>query len=345
MSLNKLALIRYKTIDQCLRNRARKWTLEDLIEKVSEALYEYEGIRGGVSKRTIQLDIQTMRSDKLGYTAPIVVEERKFYTYEDPKFSITQSKLTPADLDKMNEAVGILKQLSGFSQVGELGEVITRLESDLRRNRNEGPAIIQFESNPLLKGLDWLDPLYRAIATKQALLIDYQSFKAREASQGIYYPYLLKEYRNRWFLITRNKRHSHLLTLALDRITALQELPKELYHAHPNIEFDRYFDNVIGVTKSENAVASKIILEANRDVRPYILTKPVHASQSILKDTPEQFIFMIEVILNFELEREILSFGEQLKVLAPRSLVKRITGRLERAKQQYNATPDNATPA
>jgi len=74
MSLNKLALIRYKTIDYCLRNRARKWTLENLIEKVSEALYEYEGIRGGVSKRTIQLDLQTMRSDKLGYNAPIVTK-------------------------------------------------------------------------------------------------------------------------------------------------------------------------------------------------------------------------------------------------------------------------------
>ena len=33
MSINKLALIRYKAIDECLRNRYRKWTLEDLIEK------------------------------------------------------------------------------------------------------------------------------------------------------------------------------------------------------------------------------------------------------------------------------------------------------------------------
>jgi hypothetical protein len=53
MSINKLALIRYRTINECLRNRYRKWTLEDLIEKVSEVLYESEGIRSGVSKRTI----------------------------------------------------------------------------------------------------------------------------------------------------------------------------------------------------------------------------------------------------------------------------------------------------
>jgi hypothetical protein len=66
MAINKLALIRYKTIDDCLRNRFRKWTLDDIIEKVAKTLYELEGITTGVSKRTIQADIQLMRSDKLG---------------------------------------------------------------------------------------------------------------------------------------------------------------------------------------------------------------------------------------------------------------------------------------
>ncbi|MFL9483795.1 hypothetical protein ACI6Q2_13540 [Chitinophagaceae bacterium LWZ2-11] len=78
MSTNKLALIRYKTIDDCLKNRRRKWTLDDLIEKVSDVLYHREGITTGVSRRTIQSDIQLMRSDKLGYNAPIVVTDKKF---------------------------------------------------------------------------------------------------------------------------------------------------------------------------------------------------------------------------------------------------------------------------
>ena len=55
MPINKLALVRYKVIDKCLQNRRRKWTLDDLVEACSNALYEYEGIKKGVSKRTIQL--------------------------------------------------------------------------------------------------------------------------------------------------------------------------------------------------------------------------------------------------------------------------------------------------
>ena len=73
MPVSKNALIRYKTIDRCLRNRYRRWTLDDLIEACSDALYEYEGRDEGVSRRTVQLDIQMMRSEKLGYNAPIKV--------------------------------------------------------------------------------------------------------------------------------------------------------------------------------------------------------------------------------------------------------------------------------
>ena len=62
MPANKNALIRYKTIDNCLRNRYRRWTLEDLVDACSDALYDMEGINKGVSVRTVQGDIQMMRS-------------------------------------------------------------------------------------------------------------------------------------------------------------------------------------------------------------------------------------------------------------------------------------------
>ena len=73
MAQNKNALLRYRTIDRCLRNTGRRWTLQDLVDACSNALYEYEGKQDLVSTRTVQLDIQMMRSDRLGYEAPIEV--------------------------------------------------------------------------------------------------------------------------------------------------------------------------------------------------------------------------------------------------------------------------------
>ena len=114
MPVNRNALIRFRTIDECLKNRQRRWTLEDLIEACSEALYEYEGIDKGVSRRTVQMDLQLMRSDKLGYNAPIQVLEKKYYTYEDPNYSITNIPLTKQDLGKLTEVVEILRQFKGL---------------------------------------------------------------------------------------------------------------------------------------------------------------------------------------------------------------------------------------
>ena len=114
MPANRNALIRYKTIDNCLRNPYRRWTLEDLVDACSDALYEYEGIDKGISKRTVQMDIQMMRSEKLGYNAPIVVYENKYYKYEDPEYSITQTPLNEQDLKTMSEAVEVLRQLFLF---------------------------------------------------------------------------------------------------------------------------------------------------------------------------------------------------------------------------------------
>lgn len=336
MATNKLALIRYKTIDDCLKNRYRKWTLEDLIEKVSDALYEYEGITSGVSRRTIQADIQVLRSDRLGYNAPIIVTDKKFYRYEDAAYSITNSPVNSADVDKMREIVSVLKQLNGFTYFDEMTELIAKLENNVNRNLLNTPNYIQFEDNKHLKGIGHVSPLYQAILNKTPLLIEYQSFKAQKPSKEIYSPYLLKEYRNRWFVITKMKGKQHLLTLALDRISEFHPLPKDLFEEYKGVNFDRYYNDLLGVTKSERDRPAKVILEFDKATAPYVLTKPIHESQKVLSETETGIVIRIDVVLNFELEREILGFGECVKVKSPRNLASRIMRRHEKALLQYD---------
>lgn len=335
MATNKLALLRYKTIDECLKNRFRKWTLEDLIEKVADALYEYEGISTGVSRRTIEADIQVMRSDKLGYNAPIIIADRKFYTYEDPAYSITNSPINDTDMAKMKEIVSVLKQLNGFSYFDEMSDLIAKLENNVNKKDRNSRNCIQFEDNKNLKGIEHINPLYQAILNKTALLIEYKSFTAQQANKEIHYPYLLKEYRNRWFLLTKPKKGKVLRTLALDRIIEFHVLTKELYVEHDGVDWDRYFSDTIGVTKSERDRGQKVILEFDKANAPYVLTKPLHHSQKLLSDTDNGIIIRIDVVLNFELEKEILGFGECVKVLSPRNLKARIEKRLARAYHQY----------
>lgn len=335
MATNKLALLRYKTIDECLKNRFRKWTLDDIIEKVSDALYEYEGITSGVSKRTIQADIQVMRSDSLGYNAPIVVTDKRFYTYEDATYSITKSPINDTDMDKMKEIVSVLKQLNGFNYFDEMSELIAKLENNVNKSAKKTKNYIQFDDNKKLKGIEHINPLYQAILSKTPLLIEYQSFKALKPAKEIYYPYLLKEHRNRWFLVTMRKKHPYMITLALDRMLEFQPLAKEPYVEYEGVDFERYFNDLIGVTKSQRDRAQRVILQFDKPNAPYVITKPLHHSQQVLSDNEDGTIIRIDVVLNFELEREILGFGECVKVLSPRNLQARIKRRIDNAAKHY----------
>ena len=130
MPVNKNALIRYKTIDRCLRNRYRRWTLEDLVDACSDALYEMEGITRGVSVRTIQGDIQIMRSDKLGYEAPIEVYDNKYYRYEDPDYSITVNPMNEDTCELVLKAVSMIRKRDSNS-IDDIGDILEKVGEKL----------------------------------------------------------------------------------------------------------------------------------------------------------------------------------------------------------------------
>ncbi len=131
MPTNKNALIRYKTIDKCLRNRYRTWTIEDLVDTCSDALYEMEGIAKGVSKRTVQGDLQMMRSDKLGYNAPIEVYDGKYYRYADADYSINGNPLTADDCELVEKAVSLINEVPDGDALAELKSVLSKLKGKL----------------------------------------------------------------------------------------------------------------------------------------------------------------------------------------------------------------------
>ncbi|RYU97163.1 helix-turn-helix transcriptional regulator [Emticicia agri] len=337
MPANRNALVRYKTIDACLRNRQRKWTLEDLVEKVSDTLYEYEGIDKGISVRTIQADIQMMRSDKLGYFAPIVVIDKKYYTYEDPKYSITNIPISNADLGRMNEAVELLKQFKGFSHFNQLNEVVQKLEDHVYAAAHKKQSVINFEKNENLKGLSYLDLLYHAIVQKKAIKLTYQSFKAHEANTFTFHVWWLKEFKNRWFAVGVRGIKKFITHLALDRIQSLCPDEKIDYIENDLYDSETFYQDVIGVTVSTNLRAEEITLFVAKADAPYVETKPLHHSQRILEKNENGIIIQIKVQLNFELEREILGFGDTMQVIAPEAFKKRIHARIHKSVQNYEA--------
>lgn len=337
MPANRNALVRYQTIDKCLTNRHRLWTLEDLIEACSNALYEYESIDKGVSRRTVQADIQVMRSDKLGYNAPIEVYDNKYYRYADADYSITNIPLTEQDLNTLVEITEILRQFKGFAHFSELTGIVQRLEDKIYTEKTQQPAIIDIERNENLKGLQFLDVLYNAILKQKVLTVSYQSFTARIPADISFHPYLLKEFNNRWFVLGKKSANENLLTLALDRIHAVEVNEHVAYYKDPSFNSTDYYKNVVGVTVI-NSAPQKVRLFFDSSNAPYVVTKPLHHSQTVLETSEKGIVVEIAVIPNYELERLILGFGDSVMVLSPSSLKRRLVGKLRKALRMYDSS-------
>ncbi|TWF32822.1 putative DNA-binding transcriptional regulator YafY [Chitinophaga polysaccharea] len=335
MPVNRNALIRYKTIDACLRNRRRRWTLANLIDKVSEALYDYEGIDKGISRRTLQADIQMMRSDKLGYNAPIIIVEKKYYTYEDADYSITNIPLSDNDLSRMTEAVEVLKQFKGFSHFKHLNEVVQKLEGHVYASAHDQKTVIDFEKNEHLKGLEHLHLVYEAIIKEQVLELQYQSFKAQASTKMLFHAWWLKEFKNRWFVVGTRDNSPAITTLALDRIVAISINETVLYLPNNNGHTpETYYEHTIGPSVME-LPPEEVIIAVTAEHAPYVITKPLHHSQQVIAKDKDGITISIRVAHNLELQREILGFGNGMQVLAPEKLRRAIRYKLEKAAEAY----------
>lgn len=340
MPANRNALIRYRAIDNCLTNKYRQWTLDDLIDAVSEALYEYEGMVKGISRRTIQADLQMMRSDKLGYNAPIVVIDRKYYAYEDPQYSITQIPLTGQDLGRISQAVEVLKQFKGFTHFEQLNAVVQKLEAHVYSAATNRQTVIDFEKNENLKGLAYLDVLYQTIVQQKVVEVTYRSFKAKEANRFYFHVWWLKEFKNRWFAVGVRENQTDVVHLALDRIQAVDPAEAVTYRPNTALVPDAFYHDVIGVTVSRTLRPCTVQIWVATEHAPYVETKPLHHSQQLIDRRDDGIVVTLCVQLNLELEREILGFGEGMLVLAPARLRQRMHQRLGRAVERYEAATE-----
>ena len=340
MSSSKNSLLRYKTIDNCLRNRNRKWTLQDLMKACEQALYEYgfSGI-GMASRRTIQMDLQFMRSDA-GYSAPIIVVQRKYYTYEDPEYSITKAPINKEDVRQLSEAVGLLKQMTGFSTMEGMEDIVSRLEDHVASMRTHQKPVIYFERNDRLAGLHFIPTIHQAILDKKVLKICYKSFRAFEPRTYNFSPYILKEFRNRWFLFGRHTNAHMLVSFALDRMLSVEVSETEKFHADPSFDPDLYFENIVGVTKNSEPV-QLVRFWASAEEAPYIQTKPIHKSQELVQQNEDgSAIFQVRVIVNNELIRDLMGYAEGVCVLSPRSLVRTIQKKYVLGLNRYQSGPE-----
>lgn len=336
MSINKNAYLRYQVLDRCFRNKGRIYFIEDLLEECNKALLEADPNSEGIKKRQLYNDISFMESNAV-WSIPLArkrdAHSRKYYyRYEDLSFSINNQPLNDSEAKQLKSALAILSRFTGTPQFEWVNEMIPKLESKFGLIERKG-EVISFESNIDLEGIQFLTPLFNAIVNERVLLIRYKDFKNPEPYEILLHPYYLKQFNNRWFLFGLNAgNQAPNWNLALDRIVSLSETSHKFKPSET--DWEEYFFDIVGVTRPENGDIQEIVLQFSPEVAPYVITKPLHPTQKHKNDSTGLQV-TIKVIPNFELEKLILSFGEQVKVVSPQDFKERIAQRLKSAGLLY----------
>ena len=373
MPSNKNAVIRYMYLDQMLSDRYNRYTCEDLLKKVNERLElaGYPTIGGDQSdydhylksgKRVIQLDIQALQdtpfnmeidsSEKI-YGSPV-------YRYADQTQSLFSKPLSDDEKRLLQEVLNTLGQFAGldsFEWVNDLQEKLNdkcafgRGEYD--RDLQQPRKIISFSTNDYLEGKDYLGTLFALISNKKVVDVDYAPF-GEVARKIRLYPYLLKQYNDRWYLIGTPLatdeypyKEDFYVNLPLDRMCGISAVDGVEY-IECSEDFEERYDDIVGITWIKEEELTEILLAVKNSYTGYIDTKPLHGSQVKLTGERQEELhdkygafegytfYTLYIKPNRELYNTIYRNGDNVILISPKRIrdrmIQELTATLEGMK-------------
>lgn len=330
----KNALIRYRIIDRMLRNKYKPYpSKQQLREACEEELFGSQG--SNICDSTIEKDMFAM---KMEHDAPIKFSKRHGgYYYEDADFSINDIPLSEDELSSIRFAVNTLQQFREVPFFRQFGNAIDKIVDRVAIGDNEDSEIsqfIEFESAISVGGNEYLPLLLEAIRTRKKVFFTYASFikgveKPRKVS-----PLYLKEYRNRWYLISFDSAKNDIITYALDRIQDPMITEDEAILPE-DFSPSSYFQDTVGITAYKGKT-EKIKIKANKIAAKYIASQPFHRSQKLISERTEESFFELNILISEEFIRSILGYGGEIEIIEPQNLRETIAKRVKQMSLIYS---------
>ena len=344
MPQNKNFQKRVTILDECFASRTGAYTLDRLMEVLEEKLAV------NVSRKTLQNDIKYIRetiennqsetidfSENPVFFSKLFEGKKTIFKYADENLALGNQLLSKSDQEQLEETLAILSRYRNREDFFWLDELYPRIEASFNLVHEDYNGLISYQSNRDYSGQSWVGKLYNQLLRKKVLTIEYKGFKDAKSYLRKIHPYHLKQYNDRWFLFgfEESEKYTGITNLALDRII---EITETLERIQPNeTAWGDFFDEMIGVSRPANEEAVEIKLRFSAKRIPYVLTKPIHgASQRLDKTDLENRTIILNLFPNNELYQTLLSFGDDMEVLAPKKIVEKFKEITTEMKNLYS---------
>lgn len=344
MPVNKNSISRYLLIDQALGSN-RRCSSNDLLEYVNRHLPE--DLK--VNIRTLQKDLRNM-GDLFGIGDNIARERSGrtfYYKYKDNLKTILQNRLSDKEKTLLMQFINYLS----MSNLQSMNDWVDRIVDKF--NMSAPRQIIDFAYSDISMRNGIFLNLFDAIFDNRPIVISYMKYGSTAAVEHIVYPYKLKEYNGRWFLICKEKNYQSYSTYIIENIVELSYARNEEFIPADD-SLDTFFDNVIGVSVLPSEPVDIIfcastIGDFDKRVEKKALFSSqftcqnqeyLHAKYPALKDW--KFYELRNIIPNNELYQTLCSYIGNLLVVEPEDIrleMSRRVSRLNGLYSQLNSTP------
>jgi predicted DNA-binding transcriptional regulator YafY len=293
------SIARYSLIIKKLRRHPASFAeISDYLALESE-LQEYNFI---VSKRTFQRDLEDIRS---------------LYNI-DIQYDFS-TKVYFIDLDEQSDvSERILEAFDTFNALNLTDRLSNHIHFEKRRPQ----------------GTENLYGLLHAIKNRVQIKFTYQKYWEDKLTDRIAEPYALKEFRNRWYILANDLKDSQVKSFALDRLTEL-EITKRKFQFPNDFNVNDHFKFCFGIISPIGHKPREVILSFDPFQGKYIKSLPLHESQQILVDSDEELRVKLTLFITHDFFMELLSFGENLKIIEPESLIRDIKKSLHQTLKRY----------
>lgn len=305
--MNQAATLhRHLDVIRCLRQPYLYYSKAQLSERLAEKGYT------AVSERTVERDLQDIREE---YGLTIQYDRgRRGYYLELP---------TEQDVSDFND----------FVQLLERRERLEFLNSAVTSPRGVS-RYLQLEHNPQFSGAQHLPTLWEALRSDRAVTFTYAPYTNAEARRRTVEPGLLFEFRNRWYLDGHDLDADGMRTFGLDRMAEVQMTNRPVGRQRSE-QYRSYRQHAIGVTCQPDREPERVVLRFSRAEYPYVQSLPLHPSQREAGRDERGVEVELFVVINHELEREVLAYGEEVEVVQPESFRQKLRARIEKLRAMY----------
>lgn len=298
--IKRTSLVRYSLIIRMLRKQPS--TFDEVAEYLAQES-ELQNFNSNITKRTFQRDLDDIHS-VFDIDIQFDFSKRIYYINDEDQ---------PEVNDRILAAIDIFSSLGGSDQVSKYLHI-----------EKQGS-----------QGTESLIKLLHAIKNRCAIYFDYQNHWDDPISRVEVEPYAIKEFKNRWHLIARDCLDERIRSFALDRLTN-PSITRKVFTYPTDNSIEEQCRYSFGTVCQSAEGPQDIILTFDRIQVKHIRTYPLHRSQKFLFEDEDGCWIQYKLCVTPDFVKELLSYGDRVKVLQPISLRDRIRETHYKAFMQYS---------